>query len=50
MRHIFGTKDKMFAEQTHGEDKEKEEEEESKLYCQYFFFAEYLSKWAHYFD
>lgn len=40
----------MFAEQAHGEDKEKEEEEESKLYYQYFFFAEYLSKWAHYFD
>ena len=34
----------------HEEDKEKEEEEESKLYYQNFFFAEYLSKWAHYFN
>ena len=46
---MFGTKYKMFAEQAHEEDKEKEEEEESKLYYQHFFFAEYLSKWAHYF-
>lgn len=46
---MFGT-NKMLAEQPHEEDKEKEEEEESKLYYQHFFFAEYLSKWAHYFN